>query len=290
MGGCFFVFMWKSRGLAGWLAFSSEKQALPDLQGRQPRVYKRSMAVKLGTCPHCIHPIYREEGVPDACDCDEGVWETLRLREPTPAARTASQKMPNMNGDVLPDLDITMFMSASARAEMEGARGFRASRGAEPFDKADQELNAYEEATIWNTSADVEASGLDFEFSTGDDIDLPQAAADRPGRYRVDRGAPEPSPWARTVASGPSDGRVVGRVGQGVGRPQRARPEPVYEIGREEPVEWLPARAPAQESRVVAVTSREGTRPLVSRPTPAAKVPTAYERLGSIEIGDDPFK
>jgi len=248
------------------------------------RVYREGMAVKLGSCPSCRHSIYNVEGQADACGCDEGVMATLLLREgkgqATPRPRTASMKSPtpNRNGDQLPDLDITMFMSASARAELEGARGYNTSAHV-PVSRA------VDEPSFWNTAATTVAgagsgsgSGMDdFEFSSGDDIEFPMAQVDRPGRFRVDRGAPTPAPWRREVSSGPSDGQVVGRLGQ-----QRGLPQPVRDV---------PGRGyDNQDARVVA-TTRPGTRPLTSRPSPVshAKIPTALERLGSIEIGDDPF-
>jgi hypothetical protein len=118
----------------------------------------------------------------------------------------------------------------------------------------------------------------EIEFSTEgvDDIEFPRAPADRPGRYRVDRGAPEPPVWRRDRVEGPSDGRVVGRVGQGIGQVR-------------EPLAYAPPpRAPAQESRVVVVTNRSG-QALPVRPSRPVRVPTALERLGSVDIGDDPF-
>ena len=145
--------------------------------------------------------------------------------------------------------------------------------------------------SMWDEGGLVVADGgLDFEFTTGDDIDFPQAPADRPGRYRVDQGAPPSQPWRRDMTGGPSDGRVVGRVGQGIGQAARPAPRPIYSVGQEGPVGFEPPpRTPAQEARVVAVTNRREGQVLPVRPARPVKVPTALERLGSVDVGDDPF-
>lgn len=225
------------------------------------------MSVKLGACPFCLHPIYKAEGQADACDCDEGVLETIRLREATPKPRTASQKTLTRDGRELPELDITMLMSASALAELQGARAYSMSSKVAAEPELDMELLVQE------------GSPFDIEFSTGEEMDLPQAPAERVGRFRVDRGRPETPAWSRERVGGPSDGRVVGQVGTPLGRPQ-----PRFERETWEP----PPRPSAQEA--VVVTNRREARVLSPRPARPANVPTALERLGSLEINDDPFR
>lgn len=240
------------------------------------------MPVKLGTCSACKRPIYAAEGGHNACNCDEGLWDTVRLRENPPKARTASQREPAS----LPDLDITMLMSPSAIAELKAAEGL--GYGASMSGQAP--LTEQDWTGMWEEGPAPGDSGMDIEFDTGDEIDFPRASPDRPGRYRVDQGAPAPVPWRRDVVGGPSDGRVVAQVGQELGRaqPVRPRPQPVYVAGREEAVDWLrPVQAPPQEARVVATTSKHGTRIVVPQPAKPAK--PALARLGSLDIGDDPF-
>lgn len=259
------------------------------------------MPRKLGSCPSCRGAIYDVEGLSDACGCDDGVLTTLTLRSGgTPVRARVANGRANRNGDVLPELDFTMFLSRSAQAEIAGAQHLGISMGTRvPIEAADEDYFVPAQG------------GLDISFEQPEEAwpaGLARPTTPTRDRFRVDRGAPARAPFQGRMASGPSDGEVVGRVGAPLGRPQ-----PVYEVGRERPVEWVPGRPVVsareeaaewaslerahnthiaslrQEARVVQPRPA-GTRPLESRPVDRTKIPTALERLGRVDFDDDPFK
>ena len=187
---------------------------------------------------------------------------------------------PNANGDVLPDLDPEMLMSASGRSELAGARAHTSSflQGSPP------ESEPFFSPRLDEDFLSPPIAGFDISFEQLEEAwpeGLPRPTTPSRDRFRVDRGLPAREPFNGRMAAGPSDGRVVGRVGQ------RGLPVPVREIGREEPVEWI--RPPQQESRVVASTRPAGTKPLVTRPVDRSQIPTALERLSRTDFEDDPF-
>ena len=255
------------------------------------------MPRKLGSCNSCRRPIYDAEGPSDACGCDEGCLTTLFLREggagipphtPEPPRR-AALRAPNRNGDQLPDLDPGMFLSAAGRAEMAGAQ---------------MVVTNHRVAYPPGSSVEVEdldvgfepiTSGLDISFEQEEmdwPRDLPRPTTPSRDRFRVDRGAPVREPFAGRMASGPSGGQVVGRVGQ---RGQAMPRPPTAEEVRRDVQEWTQLEQAhnthlaslRQEARVVRPV---GSQPVVSRPVDRSKIPTALERLGRADFDDDPFK
>lgn len=255
------------------------------------------MARKIGNCHSCRRAIYDVEGPADACGCDDGVLATLTLREggeiphtPTIVQGRTGRGRPNANGDVLPDLDPEMLMSASGRSELANAKA-HTHRAAEPFysPQLDDDFLG---------GSEVMASAFDISFEQPEEAwpaDLPRPTTPSRDRFRVDRGLPSREPFNGRMASGPSDGQVVGRVGQ---RGQSVPRHPTAEEVRRDIQEWnrleeahraYVAPPPQQEARVVATTRPAGTRPLETRPVDRTKIPTALERLGRTDFEDDPF-
>ncbi len=244
------------------------------------------MSRKLGTCSSCRQPIYSEDGPRDACACDDGVLTTLDLREGTPVAPVRA----NRNGDVLPELDLTLFMSPQARSELAAAleqSRFRPSisMGATV---ASAEIELTEDGGFYDeTPLEGSANPFDISFDTGEEwaSDLPRPVQGaRQGSFRVDRPV-EHRPFSGRVASGPSDGVVVGRVGQPA-RPQMRQIERIFEVGREGSVEMLPRSAPVEQvSRALPAP-----RPVARVEKPSGPVTPALQRLGSVKIGGDPFQ
>lgn len=219
------------------------------------------MPKKLGACTACRRPIYSSDGPADACGCDDGVLNTLQLREGTPVTQL---RRANGNGDALPMIDMFLFLSPAGQAELAGAQATLTR----------YDVTYPEDSVLVEETPFVEES-LGISFDAPEFPDYPTARPNREGRFRVDHGLPAREPFAGRVASGPSDGRVVGRVGQ-IGREV-----PVYTIGQENPVDYIPAQ---QHSTPLPVV-----RPLSTRRDPVP-VRTALERLGEIEINEDPFR
>ena len=213
---------------------------------------------QLGKCGACGCAIYDREGASGACSCDDGVLTTILLRDGTPVRA-------NQNGDQLPDLPVELLMSRTALAEVAGARAFadHRHRDADPFD-----LNLDNLDVTFASAGDI---SFDLDDSTWP-ADLNRPTTPSRDRFRVDR-VPVRAPFQGRLASGPSDGEVVGRVGQRLGQPQPAQ-------------RWVDRGS----DRVVVATITPSKAP--PRPTqPSRPAPSALERLGSLDIGSkDPFK
>jgi hypothetical protein len=163
-------------------------------------------------------------------------------------------------------IDMSLFLSPAGQAELAGAQAILTKYNA-----------TYPEDSVLVEEIPFVEESLGISFDAPEFPDYPTARPNRESRFRVDHGLPVREPFAGRVASGPSDGRVVGRVGQ-IGRST-----PVYSIGQENPVDYIPAH---QSTPLEVVAS---SRPLSTRQNPVP-VRTALERLGEIEISEDPFR
>jgi len=197
---------------------------------------------------------------------------------------------PNANGDVLPDLDPEMLMSSLGRSELAGARAFVTSHQVTyppggPIEVED--LAVAFERVLPGGEFDISFEQEEMNWPEG----LARPTTPTRDRFRVDRGVPVREPFQGRMASGPSDGQVVGRVSQ---RGQPMLRHPTAEEVRRDVQEWTQLEQAhnthiaslRQEARVVRPT---GTRPLESRPVDRSKIPTALERLGRPDFDDDPF-
>lgn len=261
------------------------------------------MPSKLGWCHSCRGSIYDVDGPGDACGCDDGILTTLTLRDGGTPTRVASStpvptRRPNLNGDELPDLDPNIFLDDLYRRGLISAQTLMGDLG---FPAESLTLPV---RTAGRVPLEVQFDTLEMDGTGGDDwpAGLARPVAPSRDRFRVDQGAPVRAPFQGRIAAGQSEGRVVGRVGEPMGRPQ-----PNLEIGRDAPVEWIPTQASNRmtaverqmaaqmedaANRTVARQRSTGSRPVTTQPAPVdrSKIPTALERLGRVDFDDDPFK
>jgi len=234
------------------------------------------MPQELGRCSGCRQPIYASEGPSDACRCDDGVFETLMVREGRTPTTPTQERRPNRNGDVLPDLDPLILLSATGRAEMASAQHYATQyRGNWPEDRG---LVAEDPGVKFSR---ISPEGFDISFEQEEvawPVDLARPTTPTRERFRVDRGLPVREPFQGRIASGQSDGQVVGRVGQ--------RGVALRQILYDDSMELMAERQTAPR----VGSHPAGTRPLESRPVDRTKIPTALERLGKVDFDDDPFK
>ncbi len=261
-----------------------------------------TMAQQIGSCDSCRRGIFAAEGVVNACECDDGVFPALLLREqfrngslklPTSMARTASTPS-RPKGHELPALDPEMLMSPSARAELRAASTYlpRAQppsplRGHPVVAAVIDELAFFEAHEPY-----VAEDFFNVEFDTGDievDDSVPMRTSTREQvRFRVDRGGPEPRPFNAARAEGPQGGpmREITRVGR---FPLIADREPrvnvEQEVSRYRQGRDLIAEARA---RVEDRTSRVPSAP-PSPPVDRRNIPTAYQKLAAGNILPDDF-
>jgi hypothetical protein len=254
------------------------------------------MPQQIDRCRSCAAPIFDVDGVEGACACDEGIYLALLARQRHEnrrgSVRTASTATDHAltalarQGAPEPTaLDPMMFLSASARRELQAAQQERLvprappgpGRG-RPHPITDDPTDGFLDLAL--EDAPAPSDGLDFEFSSGDDIEVydgPRPSSQE--RFRIDRPVVR-APFVARVSPGSQGGpmREVARIG----RFALLREEPtVLGQSRQVPVAEVRqifedgARRDAREAAKLNAVQQE------KRAAYHEKLPTAYDRVAA---------
>lgn len=245
------------------------------------------MPTQLTFCRRCNAPVYAEPDASGGCVCADGQLLGLLASMKQKTVKTASAA-PAAD---LPPLSPEMWMSESTLREVRYAQGTKAAprpvpqaapakpmeRTAaatditfdDPFDFSESSSpDPGDLGSLWISNLQregIETAGLDFEFSTADDIDTGTSVRMGADRFRADRAPPPRPPRAYNRID---DGEYVG-------------PPPSANTSSRTPLSIAEVRAaargqvPPTPTRTVAPPAPP---PSVDR-SPAVYVPTVFERL-----------
>lgn len=275
---------------------------------------------QIDRCGSCAAPIFDVDGVEGACSCDDGIYNTLLARQryenrrgTTRTASTATDynlaALAQQGAPPPQALDPFMFLSASARRELEAAqqernRSFRGSpvHGldfADPTqgrphpitdDPTDGFLDLRLEDAPQTDDFEFASPGETFEFGAEiPDGPQPTGGGVNGGRFRIDRPLPPRTPFVAARMPSPQGGVMeeVGRVGRFAllreVEPAPRPPRPSMEEQHREAAETGRARY-EQRDRVDA--AKLNARQQAQQAAVHEKLPTAYERVASDFLAD----
>jgi hypothetical protein len=245
------------------------------------------MPTQLTFCRRCNAPVYAEPEANGGCACADGQLLGLLASMKQGAVKTAS----TITAVDLPPLSPDMWMSDSALREVRYAQGTKAAprpvpqaapakameRTAsvaditfdDPFDFSEASTqDPGDLGSLWISNLQregVETTGIDFEFSTADDLDTGTSVRMGADRFRADRATP------------PRPVRPYNRIDDG----EYVRTPASANTSSRTPMSLAEVRAAAREQTTTTrtVASRPAPPPSVDRGRPAVYVPTVFERL-----------
>jgi hypothetical protein len=247
------------------------------------------MPTQLTFCRRCNAPVYAEPEASGGCACADGQLLGLLASMKQESVKTASAA-PAAD---LPPLSPEMWMSESTLREVRFAQGTKAAtrpvpqaapskpigRTAstaditfdDPFDFSESSTpDPGDLGSLWISNLQregIETTGIDFEFSTADDIDTGTSVHMGADRFRADR-APPPRPP-----------RAYNRINDG----EYVRPLYSVDDSAQMPMGIAEVRAAARGQTPPTPTRTIAPRPPGPPPSidrsPAVYVPTVFERL-----------